>query len=348
MKYIITGFFVFGTLLLSAQIKNPAFLVIDKRVRTIQSSNPQELSKKLTAPYKTELEKVRAIFRWITENISYDVIGYHDTNGIYAAIWDSVSSEEDDVIRAKNYNNGIVKKVLKERRAICDGYARLFKSLCDYSNIQSEVITGHTRFPSERIGETGEADHAWNAVFINNTWQLLDATWASGYVNDAVTVFTKRYEDFYFFPNPIHFFNNHYPSDPKWSLLPYTPTVNEFYSFPFFYPAFYNLKVNFLYPTTGTMEITSYSRVIRIELETKEQVKDVEVSESTYGKRSTTDSLLMDSINREENYDPAKKKYEIQQHRIIYYYKVKSLESDMLQVKLNDQEILRYRIRVRA
>ncbi len=43
----------------------------DWAIQSIRPTPPQELAKKLTASYSTELEKTRAIFKWITENISY-------------------------------------------------------------------------------------------------------------------------------------------------------------------------------------------------------------------------------------------------------------------------------------
>jgi transglutaminase/protease-like cytokinesis protein 3 len=86
-------------------------------------------------------------------------------------------------------------------------------------------------------------EHAWNTVFINKVWKLIDPTWASGYTNSEVTEFKKTYSEFYFFTNPIEFFNDHYPTDNKWSLLPVTPTLTQFYNFPFYYPTFYQFRV---------------------------------------------------------------------------------------------------------
>ncbi len=44
---------------------------IELAIQYAYPTTPQELAKQLTASYNTELEKTSAIFRWITENISY-------------------------------------------------------------------------------------------------------------------------------------------------------------------------------------------------------------------------------------------------------------------------------------
>src|SRR3954467_12025306 len=41
---------------------------------------PDSLARQLTAGYTTDREKVTAIFRWITENISYNVRPFHNSS----------------------------------------------------------------------------------------------------------------------------------------------------------------------------------------------------------------------------------------------------------------------------
>src|SRR5687768_13425215 len=47
------------------------FSAIDRKVLYVDSNDPVELSHLLTDSCHSEREKVRAIFRWITEHISY-------------------------------------------------------------------------------------------------------------------------------------------------------------------------------------------------------------------------------------------------------------------------------------
>lgn len=127
MRLLLLTLILFSGTISTAQKATVDFDAIDRRVKTIQSSSVDSLSKKLTAPYKSELEKVRSIFRWITENIAYDIEGYNSPKPIYEGLFRPDISNIDS-IRQKDYNDRIVDKVLKERKAICDGYARLFKN----------------------------------------------------------------------------------------------------------------------------------------------------------------------------------------------------------------------------
>jgi hypothetical protein len=105
-----TAYIFFNTEFRWANLKRELFL-IDKRVKSIQSNSVDSLSKKLTLPYKTQLEKVRSIFKWITENIEYDVIGYH-RKGIYTGLKESIFSDVDSLVQ-KEFNDNVVQKVLK-------------------------------------------------------------------------------------------------------------------------------------------------------------------------------------------------------------------------------------------
>ena len=75
----------------------------------------------------------------------------------------------------------VARIVLKRKQTVCAGYARLFKTLCDFAGIKSEIITGYakTNLMSSR---QFKCNHNWNAVLIDSNWYLLDATWASGYL----------------------------------------------------------------------------------------------------------------------------------------------------------------------
>src|SRR5512138_2635138 len=87
-----------------------SFPAIEKRVRTIKSMSPDSLAQKLTSPYKTDTEKVWSIFRWITENITYDTLGYYYPEKLYEGLWQaSYAASPGDVY--SEYNKRIVQKI---------------------------------------------------------------------------------------------------------------------------------------------------------------------------------------------------------------------------------------------
>ena len=70
-------------------------------------TSPDTLSKQLTASYTTELEKVRSIFNWITDNISY--------NTMRSQLYYKQSKEYDNA--EADYDADTVYKSLDERVA---------------------------------------------------------------------------------------------------------------------------------------------------------------------------------------------------------------------------------------
>jgi len=121
---------------------------VDSVVNAMTKIDESKLGILLTKPWKTELEKVRAIYYWMRKNIRYDYVGL---------AWNNYTYEVADV--------------LKKRVGVCEGYANLFDYLCAQAGITSVKIHG--------IVPQGE--HAWNAVRINKKWYLIDVTWGDNY-----------------------------------------------------------------------------------------------------------------------------------------------------------------------
>ncbi len=136
---------------------------VDDYVNTLGKIDDSKLAYTLTSHFKTELEKVRAIFIWLVKNISYDYEGLGTGKFTYE-----------------------IKDVLSKRVAVCAGYANLFSYLCKQANIRCEYISGKTHRDL----------HAWNAVNINNKWYLLDATWGPKYFLMRPEVFVQDHFSF--------------------------------------------------------------------------------------------------------------------------------------------------------
>ncbi|MGB3007697.1 MAG: transglutaminase domain-containing protein, partial [Chitinophagaceae bacterium] len=137
------------------------------------------LSSQLTASCKNDREKVSAIFRWITENISYKITPRNRTrimgksSHLFSKYEDGIT---EDTGALKPLNERVAIEVLKRKEAVCDGYARLFSTLCSYTGIQSEIIVGYARSNENKPGLKFGVNHYWNAVYFEGGWHLLDAT----------------------------------------------------------------------------------------------------------------------------------------------------------------------------
>ncbi|MEO9482050.1 MAG: transglutaminase domain-containing protein [Ekhidna sp.] len=134
------------------------------------------ISKKIVNQNQSDSLNLVSIFNWITDNIEYDVKTYQQNLDYPYFI---IDPNLDSASYMKVYNSKVSEMVIRTKKAICDGYSRLFLSLCELAKIQCKYITGKVRFPLR----DELAEHAWNAVLINNQWYLLDITWASGYVS---------------------------------------------------------------------------------------------------------------------------------------------------------------------
>lgn len=166
------------------------------------SQNIDSLAHYIHAFNFSEKEKARFIYRWITNNISYDVDGFRLL----------------EIGKSKQR----IKKVLQSKKAVCQGYSNLFEALATKLNLKSWTILGYGK---THVG--GNMDyHAWNGVQIDSKWYLLDATWASGYIQDGN--FIKFLNDNFFLSPPSEFVKNHLPLDPIWQLSEYPISKSNF------------------------------------------------------------------------------------------------------------------------
>lgn len=204
-------------------------------------SSIETLAKYLIKPAKNDLEKVRAIYRWITANISYN------TGAYFSGIYGSTSAED----------------VLESRSSICEGYSDLFFELAKIAGIEVVKISGYAKGYSYKIGDkfTGTTNHSWNAVKINGKWRLIDSTWGSGYVNEFGN-FVREYDEFYFLTPPEYLIYTHFPEDKKWQLLPNPITKEQFEGLPFVKPPFFKNGLKFVSHKKALIQANSYLKVI--------------------------------------------------------------------------------------
>ncbi|XP_060073068.1 kyphoscoliosis peptidase-like [Ylistrum balloti] len=182
----------------SDMIQHPSmFTSIDSHVaKTPKSATTSipELAKYLCQPAKNRLEKIRAIYQWVSRNIEYDVAGFFNLGGAQRKSCDPES-------------------VLRSRSSVCQGYADLFLFLCREARVPAKTISGYAKGyghkPGVAITTKTDTNHAWNAVFVQNEWRLVDCTWDAGHVDG--NTFHRHEGEFYFLTDPDVFINDHFP-----------------------------------------------------------------------------------------------------------------------------------------
>jgi transglutaminase/protease-like cytokinesis protein 3 len=183
---------------LPAQKTGPAISPYASADKLIQKHNAgfttlDSLSGFIVRHFRRDEEKARAIFYWITSNISYA------TDLMY-----TYQYEPD--------NSRLAQLSFESRKAVCSGYAALADTLFRMTGMESVIVPGSTRqtfFPTV-IG------HAWNAVKCDGQWKLMDVTWGSGYLNGRN--FVRRREEKYFLAVPVRLGKTHLPFDPVWQM----------------------------------------------------------------------------------------------------------------------------------
>ncbi|MEO8405476.1 MAG: transglutaminase domain-containing protein [Chitinophagaceae bacterium] len=312
---------------------------IDNRVLWINSNDPATLSELLTAPYHTDKEKVRAIFRWITQHISYyrPMVKSNKKNKT-ANFFYGYASLEVDTGDLKPLTERIAINTLVNRRAICDGYSRLFKSLCDHACIPAEIITGYARSDVDRVEQKFRSNHSWNAVYIDSAWQLLDVTWASGYLNRSNDDFIRYYDDYYFLTPPQDFIRHHYPDDLRWTLLERTPPLYEFRYMPFRPRSYVKYDIKDYYPSRGIID-AKLGDTIHLELETNVPYRNVSIAPDSLWEESTLVTDPSFAYLNPVAIGSGKK--------VTYSFAVNSELVEWLYIMYNNDAVLRYRVNIK-
>ena len=145
------------------------------------SSNPKRYTDELLAKVhdvsalaygmENDYERVKYIFRYLSEHTDYD----HTRLAESKKTFHSPSS----MLIYTPY------ACLVENKAVCAGYAKAFKMLCNACGIECTYITGWG----------GEERHGWNCVKLDGDYYFVDATWGDSDVTyDGVKLECVNYE----------------------------------------------------------------------------------------------------------------------------------------------------------
>lgn len=214
-------FLIISTFPITALGRDYDYHKIDKHA--LKASRKDEQSVETLAAYLTkkaenDREICRAIFRWMTEHISYDT----------------------DAFFSGEYGDCSASGVLKARKSVCSGYATLFKKLGSLAGLEVVKISGYAKGYSYKEGRKFKTtNHAWNAVKLNGEWRLLDVTWGAGHLEGKKYV--KSFKESYFLTPPEHLIFNHFPKDSNWQLLKSPITLGKFEDQPYLRPRFFAL-----------------------------------------------------------------------------------------------------------
>lgn len=229
------------------------YSTIDNYARNTPESaarNLKTLSSYLTTPARTDLAKARSVYAWITSHVRYD----------------------ESAFSGQRYSSEIeyANRVLKNRKAVCTGFALLFKHLLAQAGIPVVSIKGYSRTNDSEAGQPIQRiDHEWNAVQLDGDWYLLDIAWAQTTAK-AGPDGKLQPNDFFFLTEPAAFAANHFPMDTRWQLLNPALTKTQFDQFPKIYDAYFRLGFDANFPKNGQVRT---GEVLTLSLQNEKEVE---------------------------------------------------------------------------
>jgi len=205
MKPIILIVFLLGTLSFSQaqELTFGKYGSIDRQVKKV----PDSLSNHIIHIHRyldsigiDDEEKIRAFYMWIITNIKYE--------------------DQVELLYDKNFHfymgsNNCVSPVcvFKKKKAVCEGFSKLFQFFCLQSGIEAYSISGYI---SKNGALQDRATHSWNVVKINEEWRFFDLTWAYAHLEHSGI---KRSTNEFFMVNPHEFVLSHIPLVPMWQFI---------------------------------------------------------------------------------------------------------------------------------
>jgi transglutaminase/protease-like cytokinesis protein 3 len=221
----------------------------------------QDLAAYLTDPFPEPLHKIRAIFAWVTDNISYDVHSF--LNHIRK------SQQPQDV--------------LQSRSSVCEGYARLTQALGEACHLPIRMISGYAKGaflkPQRGLRVDDRGGHAWNCILLHGQYLMIDSTWGAGHLStDGNPCFNKAFNPFFFLTDPTKFIYSHFPRDINEQYLNPPFSESEFFDLPWTKETYHrhNLLLLSPKPRTSVMETNDDTLDIFIEAQSNGAVSEVD------------------------------------------------------------------------
>jgi len=297
---------------LHAQTGSDRYKIVDDYVQSLGSLdtlNVGTISHLLTKKFPESTDKVRAIFYWIANNISIDIK------------------------MAKNGSNEkmLSEVILKTRKANANGYATLFQDMCSVAKIRCLTVDGYIKKTVEDINNVpDELNHTWAVIQLGQSpeaWYYVDPEWGSGYVDDKATVFTKKFDDRYFFANKMLFNLQHFPDNMAWQLGNSGPkSVKDFFAYPIVKRDAIEYNLTSCMPQEGLIKANTKKAVafnLKVAANTKIDIVSLQLGT---GKKSRTKTV----------------DYSVNNGIISFSYKFDEEDSYPVSVLINNKPVLGY------
>lgn len=144
----------------------------------------KSLAESLVDSGASDMDKVRSIHAWVTQNIAYDCAADSNTDSSMVPASQTVTL----------------------RKGICLNYALVTAALARAVGLPAKVVYGQAG--AENDGFLPQL-HAWNEILVDGKWVPVDATWDAGYIKDGR--FIRKPSTTYFNPDESLWRKTHHP-----------------------------------------------------------------------------------------------------------------------------------------
>ncbi|KAL3478406.1 putative SH3 domain protein [Aspergillus californicus] len=208
---------------------NVNLTLVDKSARFVNSlppmTNPMSLAQGyICRPYKSDVQRLRAIFTWVSEKIA----------------WDEPIEEVDIDL----------KRVLQTKRACPQEVAYLVQEMCAAVGLHSEAVEGFLKTPGEifEVDSLSRPNHWWNSVLVDGEWRFMDCSLASPTSpqrNQFVTTNSTISEPWYFLARPIELCFTHVPLEPEAQHICPAISPDVLLALPTACPTYFKMGIQF-------------------------------------------------------------------------------------------------------
>ena len=156
--------------------------VYDHNIKMYEKDKSISDALKSTISIQSEYENMKSVAQQITDGIFTD---YERALAIHDWVCSYVYYDRDALLSDETAPYSAT-EVINRRRAVCLGYATLFATLCRAIDIPCNVVSGYalgiadgpSKWNDTNISST-EQNHAWNEVYLDGRWVIVDTTWDS-------------------------------------------------------------------------------------------------------------------------------------------------------------------------
>lgn len=121
----------------------------------------------------SDYEKIKAIHDYLILNVTYD-----------KALLDLAYSNVSDI---NCYNGFYLEGVFIDNLAVCDGISKAFSVMCNLEGIPCVSVQG------TQVDNPNGLGHAWNKVFLDGKWYIVDVTSDGTIVNQTYEILSYEY-----------------------------------------------------------------------------------------------------------------------------------------------------------